>query len=86
MAENPSAPWRAVAAAVASGGADVVGLSGAARGLAALRLLEAGTGRGFLLAVAVDEEEADLLARDLAFFLGAGGPDGPAVLRVAADA
>ena len=85
MAENPSAPWRAVAAAVASGGADVVGLAGAARGLAALRMLQAGTGRGVLLAVAVDEEEADLLARDLAFFLGAGGPAGPAVLRVPAD-
>ena len=83
MAQNPSAPWRA--AAVSSGAADVVGLSGAARGLAALRLLEAGTGRRTLLAVAVDEEEADLLARDLAFFLGAGGPAGPAVVRVPAD-
>ncbi len=83
MAENPSAPWRAVA--VSSGGADVVGLSGAARGLAGLRLLEAGSGRRTLLAVAVDEEEADLLARDLAFFLGAGGPAGPAVVRVPAD-
>ena len=70
---------------MASGGADVVGLSGAARGLAALRMLEAGTGRRTLLAVAVDEEEADLLARDLAFFLGAGGPGGPAVVRVPAD-
>ena len=83
MALNPSAPWRA--AAVSSGAADVVGLSGAARGLAALRLLEAGTGRRTLLAVAVDEEEADLLARDLAFFLGAGGPASPAVVRVPAD-
>ena len=83
MAQNPSAPWRA--AAVSSGAADVVGLSGAARGLAALRLLEAGTGRRTLLAVAVDEEEADLLARDLAFFLGAEGPAGPAVVRVPAD-
>ncbi|MGA8892201.1 MAG: transcription-repair coupling factor, partial [Anaeromyxobacteraceae bacterium] len=38
-----------------------------------------------LLAVAVDEEEADLLARDLAFFLGPGAPGAPAVVRVPAD-
>ena len=63
----------------------MVGLSGAARGLAALRLLSAPGGPRALLAVAVDEEEADLLARDLAFFLGAGEPGAPAVVRVPAD-
>jgi transcription-repair coupling factor (superfamily II helicase) len=80
-----SAPWRAVAEAVAAGGADVVGLSGAARGLAVQHLLAPGTGRRAVLAVAADEEEADLLARDLEFFLGKGEPGSPAVVRVPAD-
>jgi transcription-repair coupling factor (superfamily II helicase) len=62
--------------------AEVTGLVGAARGLVARDLLSAGPGRATcLLAVAADEEEADLLAKDLAFFLGIEG-----VLRVPADA
>jgi transcription-repair coupling factor (superfamily II helicase) len=62
--------------------AEVTGLVGAARGLVARDLLSAGPGRATcLLAVAADEEEADLLAKDLAFFLGVEG-----VLRVPADA
>ncbi len=79
------APWRAVADAVAAGGADVVGLSGAARGLAARHLVAEGSGRRAVLAVTVDEEEADLLARDLEFFLGKGEPGAPVVVRVPAD-
>jgi transcription-repair coupling factor (superfamily II helicase) len=63
----------------------VVGLSGAARGLAARHLVAKGTGRRAVLAVAAGEEEADLLARDLAFFLGAGPPGAPLVVRVPAD-
>ncbi|ACG75670.1 transcription-repair coupling factor [Anaeromyxobacter sp. K] len=62
--------------------ADVTGLVGAARGLLIRDLLAPGPGRArSVLAVAADEEEADALARDLAFFLGEG-----AVLRVPADA
>jgi transcription-repair coupling factor (superfamily II helicase) len=79
------APWSAVADAVAAGGADVVGLSGAARGLAVQHLLASGSGRRAVLAVTADEDEADLLARDLEFFLGAGKPGSPAVVRVPAD-
>ena len=85
MSETPSAPWRAVADALSGGSADAIGLSGSARGLAARRMLEPGTGRRALLAVAPDEEEADLLARDLAFFLGDGAPGAPAVVRIPAD-
>ena len=85
MSESPSAPWRAVATSLAGGGADVVGLTGAARGLAALRMLAPGTGHRAVLAVAVDEEEADALARDLSFFLGPGEAGAPAVVRVPAD-
>jgi transcription-repair coupling factor (superfamily II helicase) len=61
------------------GEADVVGLPGASRGLLARDL---GEGRPApLLAVAAEEDGADALGRDLAFFLGEG-----AVLRVPADA
>ncbi|WP_248341964.1 transcription-repair coupling factor [Anaeromyxobacter paludicola] len=54
--------------------AEVTGLSGAARGLLARALLATPKGQPapVLLAVAQDEEEADLLARDLAFFLATG--------------
>jgi transcription-repair coupling factor (superfamily II helicase) len=62
--------------------ADVTGLVGAARGVLARYLLMPGPARARLvLAVAADEEEAEALAKDLAFFLG---PD--TVLRVPADA
>ncbi len=62
--------------------ADVTGLVGAARGLLVRDLLAPGPGRARLvLCVAIDEDEADALARDLSFFLGAD-----AVLRVPADA
>src|SRR5689334_2939583 len=62
--------------------ADVTGLPGAARARLLADLLGPGPARpSCVLAVAVDEEEADALARDLAFFLGE-----PAVLRVPADA
>jgi transcription-repair coupling factor (superfamily II helicase) len=62
--------------------ADLVGISGAARGRVARDLLGAGEGRlPALLVVAPDEDDADGLAKDLTFFLGAG-----AVLRVPADA
>ncbi|HET8725031.1 MAG TPA: hypothetical protein VFM53_12610, partial [Anaeromyxobacteraceae bacterium] len=85
MSDDTTAPWRELALAVGRGGADVVGLQGAARGLAALRMLAPGSGLRAVLAVTVDEEEADLLARDLAFFLGEGSPGAPAVVRVPAD-
>ena len=62
--------------------ADVTGLVGAARGLAIRDLVSRGQERvPCVLAVAEDEDEADALAKDLAFFLGA-----PAVVRVPADA
>jgi len=62
--------------------ADVTGLVGAARGLLVRDLLAPGPSRArCVLCVATDEDEADALARDLAFFLGAD-----AVLRVPADA
>ncbi len=85
MSETTVAPWKELALAARGGGADAVGLVGAARGLAALRVLSATGGPRALLAVGPDEEEADLLARDLAFFLGEGGPGAPAVVRVPAD-
>jgi len=85
VSEQTTAPWREAVEAALSGGADVIGLQGAARGAAALRLLSVPGGPRALLAVAVDEEEADLLARDLAFFLGPGEAGAPAVVRVPAD-
>ncbi len=82
--EIPSAtPWTRVHRALATGArADVTGLVGAARGRLLAELLRPGERRApAVLAVAADEDEADQLARDAAFFLGAG-----AVLRVPADA
>jgi len=64
-----------------SGLAEVTGVIGAARGLLVRDLLAPGPGRvRAVLAVAEDEEAADVLAKDLAFFLG------DAVVRVPADA
>ncbi len=75
--------------------ADVVGLTGGARGWVAKELVGKGRAK-LLLAVAPGEDEADELARDLEFFLGGGGQApalwnggggaGPsAVLRIPAD-
>ncbi|ABS28656.1 transcription-repair coupling factor [Anaeromyxobacter sp. Fw109-5] len=79
----PTAPRARVSRALETDRrADVVGLLGAARGLLARDLLAPGPARArSLLAVAPDEDDAEALARDLAFFLG---PD--AVLRLPADA
>jgi transcription-repair coupling factor (superfamily II helicase) len=65
----------------------VTGVSGAARGRLARALLELEGGRArTLLAVTETEEEADLLGKDLAFFLAAlAAPGVPPVLRVPAD-
>jgi transcription-repair coupling factor (superfamily II helicase) len=66
----------------ASRQADVTGLPGAARGRLVQDLLAPGPARArAVLCVTAGEEEADRLARDVAFFLGDG-----AVLRVPADA
>jgi transcription-repair coupling factor (superfamily II helicase) len=76
------APKRLRAALAASRVVDVTGLAGAARGLLVQDMLAPGPGRARLvLCVAADEEEAEQLARDVAFFVGAA-----AVLRVPADA
>ncbi|HET9594583.1 MAG TPA: transcription-repair coupling factor, partial [Anaeromyxobacteraceae bacterium] len=82
--EGAPAPADLAARLAERGEADVTGLSGAARAWVAKGLVGPGRAR-ILLAVAADEDEADDLARDLAFFLPgeAGGP--PAVLRVPAD-
>jgi transcription-repair coupling factor (superfamily II helicase) len=76
-------PWARARRALAAGvRADATGLLGAARGRLLAELLAPGEGRPpAVLAVAADEEEADRLARDAAFFLGAD-----AVVRVPADA
>jgi transcription-repair coupling factor (superfamily II helicase) len=84
-------PWLRTRRALAAGTrADVTGLFGAARGRLLAELLapvpaergaEVGGRPAAILAIAADEEEADHLARDAAFFLGAG-----AVLRLPADA
>ena len=84
MATSPSstAMARLRGELASAGRADVTGLSGAARGLAAAGLLAPAPGAPrCLLAVASGEDEADALAKDLAFFLGGGS-----VLRVPADA
>jgi transcription-repair coupling factor (superfamily II helicase) len=80
---SAASPWARVRAALAAGRrADVTGLAGAARGRLVAGLLAPGEGRfRAVLAVAADEEEADQLARDAAFFAGPA-----AVLRVPADA
>jgi transcription-repair coupling factor (superfamily II helicase) len=79
----PSDATGRVRRALAGGqAADVTGLPGAARGRLVQQLLAPGPARArCVLAVASDEEAADLLARDLAFFLGEA-----AVLRLPADA
>ncbi len=76
-------PWARVRATVAAAArADVTGVAGAARGRLVAELLAPGEGRTrAVLAIAADEEEADLLARDVAFFVGAEH-----VLRIPADA
>jgi transcription-repair coupling factor (superfamily II helicase) len=76
-------PWARVRRALEAGArAEVTGIVGAARGALVAELLRAGPGRArVVLAVAPDEEEADALARDAAFFAG-----GEAVVRVPADA
>jgi transcription-repair coupling factor (superfamily II helicase) len=63
---------------------DLTGLSGAARGWIARELVAPGRHR-MLLAVAPDEDEADALARDLAFFLPAASGEPSPVLRIPAD-
>ena len=81
-------PLEAVRSALeARGAAEVTGVSGAARGRLARALLELEDRRArTLLAVTETEEEADLLAKDLAFFLAAlAAPGVPPVLRVPAD-
>ena len=78
---HPGARAR-VRRALEAGRAEVTGLVGAFRGLLVRDLLAPGPGRARLvLCVAADEEEAEALARDVAFFVG---PE--AVLRVPADA
>ena len=79
----PSDATARVRSALAEGRpADVTGLPGAARGRLVQQLLAPGPARArSVLAVATDEETADHLARDLAFFLGDA-----AVLRLPADA
>jgi len=81
---GPASAHELLARLRARGSADVVGLSGAARGYVARELLAKGRSK-LLLAVAAGEEEADLLALDLAFFLaGTRGAPSP-VVRVPAD-
>ncbi|MBI5068870.1 MAG: transcription-repair coupling factor [Deltaproteobacteria bacterium] len=80
-----SAAARIAEALAGAGLAEVTGLHGAARGALARALLAASPGRT-LLAVAPDEEAADLLAADLSFFLAAGARPGvPPVVRLPAD-
>jgi transcription-repair coupling factor (superfamily II helicase) len=88
---TPPSPWARVRRALeAVRRAEVTGLVGAARGALVRELVgpaEAAPPRSplartpMVLAVAADEEEADALARDAAFFVGA-----EAVVRVPADA
>jgi len=80
---SPAAPRVRLRRALEAGGrADVTGLVGAARGLVVRDLLSPGPARArAVLAVAPSEDDAEALARDLAFFLGAS-----AVVRVPADA
>jgi transcription-repair coupling factor (superfamily II helicase) len=77
-----ASPWARVRRALETDArAEVTGLVGAARGALVRTLLDPGPGRAAaILAVAADEEEADALARDAAFFVGDG------VLRLPADA
>src|SRR5687767_1495070 len=67
-----------------SGRARTQNLKGAARGYVLARL--ARELKAPLICVTADDEAADHLASDLAFFLGGkGSPDGPAVVRMPAD-
>jgi transcription-repair coupling factor (superfamily II helicase) len=78
----PPSPWARVRRALETDRrAEVTGLLRAARGALLRDLLAPGGSCKSVLAVADDEEEADLLARDAAFFLGA-----EAVLRLPSDA
>ncbi|HSM93964.1 MAG TPA: transcription-repair coupling factor, partial [Anaeromyxobacteraceae bacterium] len=83
LPQTPSDARRRLRAAVtASRVADVTGVVAAARGLVVQDLLAPGPGRArAVLCVAADEEEADRLAKDVAFFVGAD-----AVTRIPADA
>ncbi len=68
---SPS-PWARLRRALESERrAEITGIVGAARGAVVRDLLEASGRPGAVLAVAADEEEADALARDVAFFAGA---------------
>jgi transcription-repair coupling factor (superfamily II helicase) len=76
----PTSPWARVRRALETGRrAEVTGLVGAARG-ALFRELLAGDAPPAVLAVTADEDGADALARDAAFFLGGG-----AVVRLPGD-
>ncbi len=78
-----SSPWAKVRRVLEGDGrAEVTGVVGAARGALVASLLAPGPARArAVLAVAASDDEADLLAKDVAFFAGAG-----AVVRVPADA
>ncbi|HEX9051872.1 MAG TPA: transcription-repair coupling factor [Anaeromyxobacter sp.] len=76
-----SSPWARLRRALeAERRADVTGIVGAARGALVRELLAASGRPGAVLAVAPDDEEADALARDVAFFAGEDG-----VVRLPAD-
>ncbi len=77
-------PADLVAALRERGTANLTGASGAARGWLARELLGPGRTR-LLLAVTADEEAADDLARDLAFFLSGRAGEPSPVLRLPAD-
>ncbi len=85
---SASSAFDALAARLRSGerAVDVAGVAGGARGHLVRLLLRAGLGP--LVAVAPDEERADLLERDLRFFLSPAGESAadPAVVRLPADA
>src|SRR5512138_2528168 len=83
LTSSSPSPWARVRRALAGEArAEVTGLVGAARGALLRDLLAPGAGRApLVVAIAVDDEEADALARDAAFFLGED-----AVLRLPADA
>src|ERR1700722_9909632 len=64
---------------------DVTGVTGAARGLLVRKLLS--TDHGPVVAIAADDDAADALEKDLAFFLSlnAEGSDAPQLLRFQPD-
>src|SRR5690606_18456275 len=61
----------------------LTGLRGSARAWTLARLVRRGFGP--VVCVTADEEKADDLAADLAFFLGEGAPDAPSVVRLPVD-